>query len=234
MDARATDSRMQAGSTAKCEIATTIFLFMAIATGARGEAPSDGEAIYRERCAQCHEAGVARAPGTAALKQIPPYRIGLALVFGSMNAQGRELSGAQLKSVVRYLAGAGSTPEAQLPDAGSRDTARLSQDILARPHWNGWGVDMSQHRFQPAAMAQLSAEDVPRLKLKWAFAFPGDASAFAQPTVAGGRVFVGSAGGKVYSLDAQTGCVRWVFDADFEVRPAISIVARQGGWSTLN
>jgi hypothetical protein len=45
MDARATDSRMQAGSTAKCEIATTIFLFMAIATGARGEAPSDGEAF---------------------------------------------------------------------------------------------------------------------------------------------------------------------------------------------
>ena len=41
------------------------------------------------------------------------------------------------------------------------------------PHWNGWGVDPSQSRFQPADMAQLAQEDVPRLKLKWAFGVPG-------------------------------------------------------------
>src|ERR1700758_3203414 len=77
------------------------------------------------------------------------------------------------------------------------------------PHWNGWGVDSSQRRFQSAEMAQLAAEDVPRLKLKWAFGFPGANFAFAQPTVMGGRVFVGSEGGKVYSLDANTGCTYW-------------------------
>ena len=42
-------------------------------------------------------------------------------------------------------------------------------------------------------MAQLPADQVPRLKLKWAFGFPGVNRAFAQPTVVGGRVFVGSA-----------------------------------------
>jgi hypothetical protein len=36
---------------------------------------------------------------------------------------------------------------------------------LSGPHWNGWGVDLSQRRFQPADMAQLAAEDVPKLKL---------------------------------------------------------------------
>ena len=30
---------------------------------------------------------------------------------------------------------------------------------------------------------------------------------------AGGRVFVGSPGGKVYSLDAATGCIHWYFEA---------------------
>jgi hypothetical protein len=41
------------------------------------------------------------------------------------------------------------------------------------PHWNGWGVDPSQHRYQPSGMAQLAAADVPHLKLKWAFGYPG-------------------------------------------------------------
>ena len=72
-------------------------------------------------------------------------------------------------------------------------------------------------------MAQLSPDNVPRLKLKWAFGFPGDTKAYAQPTVWGGRVFVGSAGGKVYALDARLGCQRWVFDAGFGVRTAITI-----------
>ena len=64
-------------------------------------------------------------------------------------------------------------------------------DPLSGPRWNGWGVDPSQRRFQPAEMAQLAAEDVPRLKLKWAFGFPGADFALAQPTVMGGRVFIG-------------------------------------------
>jgi hypothetical protein len=33
------------------------------------------------------------------------------------------------------------------------------------PVRNGWGGDAAQHRFQPAAMAELAAEDVPKLKL---------------------------------------------------------------------
>lgn len=212
-----------------------IFIVLAIiapACGVLADEPA-AEALYKEHCAQCHEAGIARAPTTAALKQLSPSQILVALMFGSMSAQGRDLSGPQIKSLLRYLANAGQKPEAPLPDASCHGAVPLPQDVFAQPYWNGWGVDISQHRFQPATMARLSAEDVPRLKLKWAFAFPGDASAFAQPTVVGGRIFVGSAGGKVYSLDAQTGCVRWVFDADFEVRTAISIVTRRSGWSAL-
>jgi hypothetical protein len=68
-------------------------------------------------------------------------------------------------------------------------------DALSKPHWNGWGVDASQHRFQPSEMAQLAVEDVPRLKLKWAFGFPGAIIAFAPPTIVAGRLFVGSQGG---------------------------------------
>ena len=72
-------------------------------------------------------------------------------------------------------------------------------------------------------MANLTAGQVPRLKLKWAFGFPGDVNASAQPTIAAGRVFVGSQGGKVYSLSAATGCVHWWFEAEALVRTAVSI-----------
>jgi polyvinyl alcohol dehydrogenase (cytochrome) len=41
----------------------------------------------------------------------------------------------------------------------------------------------------------------------------------------GGRLFVGSWGGKVYSLDATTGCVHWFFDAGAGVRSAVAIAA---------
>jgi polyvinyl alcohol dehydrogenase (cytochrome) len=66
--------------------------------------------------------------------------------------------------------------------------------------------------FEPGSLA--------RLKLKWAFGFDGDVVSFGHPAVFGGRVFVGSAGGGVYSLDAKTGCVHWRFDADTGVRTA--------------
>jgi polyvinyl alcohol dehydrogenase (cytochrome) len=103
---------------------------------------------------------------------------------------------------------------------------------LSGPHWNGWGNDPSQRRFQPADMAQVAAEDVPRLKPKWAFGFPGASFAYAQPTVMGGRIFVGSQGGKVYSLDANTGCTYWEYyaGAGATVRTAIAIDQNATRW----
>ena len=64
---------------------------------------------------------------------------------------------------------------------------------------------------------------VPNLKLKWAFGFPGAEEVYGQPTVAGGRVFLGVDTGAVYSIDAETGCVYWSYQADAGVRTAISI-----------
>ncbi len=96
-------------------------------------------------------------------------------------------------------------------------------DLSAKPLWNGWGNDVSNARFQPAKAAGISPEQVPNLKLKWAFGFPGAEEVYGQPTVAGGRVFVSVDTGAVYSLDAETGCVYWSYQADAGVRTAISI-----------
>ncbi len=71
---------------------------------------------------------------------------------------------------------------------------------------------------------------MPRLKLKWAFGFPEATQAFAQPTIASGRVFVGSQKGTVYALDLATGCAHWSFMAAAGVRTGIGFgsVSRAG------
>src|SRR5213596_1096832 len=96
-------------------------------------------------------------------------------------------------------------------------------DVPIRPAWNGWGVTPANTHFQPAAQAGLTIDRVPRLVLKWAFGFPDTTSAWAQPTLAGGRLFVGSQNGIVYSLDAASGCIAWTFAAEAGVRASVVI-----------
>lgn len=101
-------------------------------------------------------------------------------------------------------------------------------DPLAGAMWNGWGGDSSNTRFQPAAAAGLTAADVPRLTLKWAVGFPDGQFVASQPTVVGGRIYIGTGPGGAMSLDATTGCVYWTFRAPAIVRTSITI-ARVAG-----
>ena len=73
---------------------------------------------------------------------------------------------------------------------------------------------------------------MPRLKLKWAFGFPTGYSANAQPSIASGRVFVGSDIGYVYSLDAATGCIYWSHEIGVGTRNAMTIGPIKGHGAT--
>lgn len=93
-------------------------------------------------------------------------------------------------------------------------------------------MDVTNGRFQSAQGAGLQPDQVPRLKLKWAFAFPTGLSAYGQPSVVSGRVFVGTDTGYIYSLDAQSGCVYWSYQTKAAVRNAISVGAVKGRGAT--
>jgi polyvinyl alcohol dehydrogenase (cytochrome) len=190
-----------------------------------------GEALYKQRCAACHEGAATRAPGREALKLMSPENVRFALSSGSMMIQGMGLSSSQIADVIEFLTGKVPAIERISPEAFCSGGTPSFADPFTKPRWNGWGANLEQHRFQPAEMAQLSADQVPKLKLKWAFGFPGVTRALGQATVAGGRVFVGSFGRKVYSLSAGTGCIFWAFDADYPVRTAISLGQNGSGWA---
>ncbi len=121
------------------------------------------------------------------------------------------------------------------PAIGMCPAGSALPDPASLPMWNGWGNDAANTRFQNEKAAGLSAAQVPKLTLKWAFGFPGATSASGQPTVAAGRVYVGNTNSMVYSLDLKTGCTHWSFKADGGVRTAISIgrVAVGGAQRTL-
>jgi len=188
-----------------------------------------GEAVYRAHCAECHNGSGMRAPSFATLRQLSAAVIKAALTNGTMSTRGHALSPAEIDAVSRFL-GSNLVASANAVTECA-ETSPVPADAFADPHWNGWGGDTTQHRFQPAAMAELAAEDVPKLKLAWAFGFEGVNRAYAQPTIVGGRLFVGSANGKVYSLDAKTGCLIWIFEAGAPVRTAISIGIDARGWT---
>lgn len=184
---------------------------------------------FEQRCAQCHGASAAasRAPDRAMLAQLTPEHVVEALTTGSMQANAQGMSEAQKKAIAEFLTGrpVGSATSGAASAMPNRCDARPIGNLLAGPSWNGWGNDPMNSRSQTAANAGLTADQVPKLALKWAFGFPNGSSAFAQPAVAGGRVFVGSDNGFVYALDAATGCVYWSFEAKGGVRTAITLGA---------
>src|SRR6266496_1942328 len=97
---------------------------------------------------------------------------------------------------------------AQTPDTSAAKCTGTPKAFSPGPgDWNGWGVDNVNSRYQP--QPGLTAADVPKLKLKWAFGLPGETRVVAQPALVGGRLFAGTNSGTVYSLDAATGCIYW-------------------------
>ena len=212
---------------------STLLLLSASAAAAQDHtaANKEGEAVYLQRCASCHDTGVSRAPNRSSMAHMSPENVRLALTTGAMSKQAAGLSPAQLDFLIHFLVGQATLQHQSAAAHACPPAAAPFAD--SQPHWSGWGADPSQPRFQSAEMAQLRADQVPKLKLKWAFGFPGVATANAQPAVVGGRLFVGSAARKVYSLGASDACLHWEFEADFPVRTAISVASVDKGWSVF-
>ncbi len=193
----------------------------------RAAAP-DGEALYKQRCATCHDGKPQpRMPSHQEIAARTPEAVYRAMFEGAMVPQSAGLTAEEGRSIARFLtgkefgAGTGATAGKCATAPGPLRTSDAD--------WNGWGYDPANTRYQPKP--GLTAADVPNLKLKWAFAFEGDTVRAAQPTVVGNRVFAGGSNGAVYSLDAATGCTYWKYDAGAMVRNAISI-GQSGGKST--
>jgi polyvinyl alcohol dehydrogenase (cytochrome) len=193
-----------------------------------------GEAVYKRSCAACHEGNLPRMPTRAALRGLTPEHVETSLSSFGMRRQAASLSPAERRAVAEFVTGrpAGSyrAPLDVIPkSAYCAPGITGASTPFAGPNWNGWGVDARNTRFQSAAGAGLTAADVPRLQLKWAFGVPGASASGSQVTVAGSRLFVGTRNGLMLSLDAKTGCLVWAHEASAAIRSTPVVVTQPSG-----
>lgn len=201
-----------------------LLLFAGVAAPA-GAQTAAGAAVFQRECATCHVNPPAdsRAPTQAALRQIAPEAIVNALTTGTMRVQGERLTADERRAVAEFLTGRAPSAASSSQSIGRCSSAPAPLNPANGPRWNGWGAGDSNTRYQPADRGGLTAADVPKLKLKWAFGFPDVLAARMQPAIVGGRLFTGSEKGEVYALDAKTGCTYWKFSAQAGVRGAITV-----------
>ena len=189
----------------------------------------EGAQIFQQRCASCHDGTPGnRAPDLDALRMRTPQAVIESLVTGAMRTQGSRMSGAERRAVAEFATGKAMGGDVSGAKTGRCTAAASIREAAGSSRWTGWSSASSNTRFQPGDQAGLTLVDIPRLKLRWAFGFPDASVAWSQPTVAGGRVFVGSQNGTVYALDGKTGCIRWTFDASGGVRTAVAIGPQDG------
>ncbi len=184
--------------------------------------------LFAERCGECHDSSKNSAPDRYALNSHTPEEIMAGLTAGSMAQFAKGLTDIEVRYIAVYLGGRPLGADA-VGDIHAMKNACPSKPLgdIGSGDWNGWGPDLVNSRFQPNAGLTAAAR-VPGLKLKWAFGFPEGNSAYGQPSIVAGRVFIGSDTGFVYSLDAATGCAYWSYKAKAGIRTAIT-VAPVGG-----
>lgn len=189
------------------------------ATWARAQ---NGDEVYKARCASCHNSGAMRVPPESALCAMSRKRVLAALETGVMKTVGDTLTPQERYAVALYLSAKAANPAPLPPSPFCPGGAAPFRYSSSGALWTGWSTSAANTRFQDAAGAGLSVADVPKLKLKWAFALGDEATVRSQPAVEGGRLFFGT-GGAVYSVDARSGCIEWMAKIDGGIRSAVVI-----------
>src|SRR5262249_15206282 len=145
----------------------------------------DGAAVYKERCASCHDAPEGKVPPLSAIKAMTGEAVYLALTSGTMQTQTKGLSTAQIFALLGYIAPTGGA-KPNTPKLDRTCTGDASFHLDTASSWNGWSPHVTNSRFQEAG--GIAAADVPKLKVKWAFNLGAVTNARSQPAVVGGRV----------------------------------------------
>jgi len=104
----------------------------------------DGAAIYKERCASCHDTAEGRAPKMDALKAMTGEAIFVSLATGSMKTQAEGLSPQQLFALLGFIA-----PTGQTAIPGSERSCKGDATFHPKqeePSWNGWSTSVTNSR----------------------------------------------------------------------------------------
>jgi polyvinyl alcohol dehydrogenase (cytochrome) len=96
-------------------------------------------------------------------------------------------------------------------------------DLSQPPSFTYTEADGNNARHLSAAQAGLNTADMPNLELAWAVAFPETSSLRAAPVIIGSTIFYSATdSGRVFALDTNSGCAKWVYNAQTRLRSSMA------------
>lgn len=129
-----------------------------------GAAAVSGEAVYKARCALCHDSDSPNYPSRETLKRLPAARILRVLTSGEMMSIAAALTKDEREAVASFLGT--SAPAFTLPpQAYCRDRSVKVADASTLV-WNGWSPGVANMRYQGGEAAGLSLDQTRRLKFE--------------------------------------------------------------------
>src|SRR6185437_7112363 len=135
-------------------VCVSALLLVAVAANAQ-----NGETVYNERCASCHNSATPRVPPESALRSMNLMRVLAALQTGVMKTVGDTLTPQERYAVALYLS-AGAAPKAAAAPPASAFCAKTAQQFRfssSGPAWTGWSTSENNWRFQNSTAAGLTA-----------------------------------------------------------------------------
>ena len=211
------------GANAEMEAAMAAFMAQR-AELTRPDGP--GAMAYEAICVDCHEGQVPKAPHRTMLELMSPEYVLRAMEDGVMQAEAEDLTAEQRRAVAEFITvkrlGQGDEQPLAMCEG---DAANFDYDTP--PAYAGWGLTPGNTRMMEGS--NISKDTLPKLQLKWAFAYPESQRARSQPLAAGGAIYVGGHNGQIFALDGESGCVRWTYQASAEVRTGVVVESWEAG-----
>lgn len=212
-------------------IAATLAVGLA---NAQSPAAHPGQAVYKQYCADCHDANEdERTPTFASLRAMPEPALRAALTEGVMKPIADAIPRPQYEQLIGYLTGKPATPapaaQTQAPAAGRGAPAaavdvswiektmcaadQRTVDLSGPKTFTSFGVTPQGDRSLTARAAGLTNRDLSNLEVAWTLAIPGANGVGNQGAVVGNTLFYSAPTiRRVFALDTKTGCIKWAYE----------------------
>ena len=123
----------------------------------------DGERLFVEYCAVCHDGVAPRGPHLITFNMMSSGALLKVMNEGAMQRQAAALSVAQRTAIAEYLSGSEIEPPAAVLMCQVPIPSLRVSDVK---QWTGWGGDVQNRRYVNRDADVISREDVVALELK--------------------------------------------------------------------
>src|SRR5580693_352239 len=112
-----------------------------LASGILADQEPSGESLYRKNCAQCHDAGVGRAPQRQSFRDMTPEHVLAVMETGEMITMAQAIPAQGRRAVAEFLAGkelGHALSTIPSPQAMCSAESNANFNPAAGPSWSGW------------------------------------------------------------------------------------------------